>query len=70
MTQLFLLKLMAELLSDPTPEQIKCAKKILDGMIKELDVNSMESVDKRMLAGLEGKMQLDAEAQAAMRELQ
>jgi len=67
MTQLFLLKLIADLLFDnPTQEKIDVAKKIVDGMIKE-----MESVPHQVQElQINANSTLDPEAQAAMRELQ
>ena len=72
MNPLFLLKLMADLLSDqkPTTEKIDCVKKILDTMIKDYDRpvetgNPLPTSEGSSIpAGV-----LDPEAEQARREL-
>ena len=65
MNPLFLLKLVSELLQDkPTADEINCAKKIIENMVKEYEntviPNSTNFTDPT----------LDSEAQQAQQELQ
>ncbi len=66
MTQLFLLKLMADLMKENSPSNLKTVSIILEGMIKDLEEKP------KIVYGTETSEQsiLDDEAQAAMRELQ
>lgn len=67
MNQLFLLKMIAELLEgDPTKDQIDCARKILKGMIEEYEKKPIMPYTPLS----DSDSDLDPEAEAARRELQ
>lgn len=74
MNQLFLLKLVAEMLEgdEPTQDRIYCARKIIDNMIADYDLKKEVSFDDHLThvkVYSENKSFLDAEAQQAKQDL-
>lgn len=71
MNQLFLLKMMLDLLQDkPSKYKIDCVKKILKGMIEEMTPASPSSEFDNLERPPASHSLLDFEAEAAKRELQ